>query len=68
MILGILLSLFLSIASACKKPEVIFVPVDTNIQRIIEAKDFDSLLVLYWQTLGKATLYKIKLDECEKKR
>ena len=68
MILGVLLSLFLSRASACKKPEVIFVPVDTNIQRIIESKDFDSLLVIYFQTLGKATLYKIKLAECEKKR
>jgi len=64
-IITLSLCLFLSTA-ACKRPDPIFVPLDTNIQRIIEARDFDSLLSLYFQSLGKARLLELKLRECEK--
>lgn len=66
MIAVLLLSFALSTA-ACKRPDPVFVPLDTNIQRIIDAKDFDSLLVLYFRALGKASLLKLKLTECEKR-
>ena len=59
------LCLFLSTA-ACKRPDPVFVPLDTNIQRIIEAKDFDSLLALYFRSLGKARLLELKIKELGK--
>jgi len=65
MIALLLLSFALSTAT-CKRPDPVFVPLDTNIQRIIEAKDFDSLLALYFQVLGKVRLLEVKLKECEK--
>lgn len=64
-IISLSLCLFLSTA-ACRRPEPIFVPLDTNIQRIIEAKDFDSLLALYFRSLGQARLLELKLRECER--
>ena len=65
MTLLLLLCLSLSTA-ACKRPDLVFVPLDTNIQRIIEARDFDSLLALYFRALGQARLLELKLRECEK--
>jgi hypothetical protein len=41
--------------------------LDTNIQRIIEARDFDSLLALYFRALGQARFLEAKLKECEKR-
>jgi hypothetical protein len=41
--------------------------VDTNIKRIIQERDFDSLLVLYFESLGKARLLELKLSKYEKK-
>jgi hypothetical protein len=61
-----LLALSASIQASCNRPQPIFVPVDTNIQRIIEARDFDSLLILYFKSLGQARLLELKLQECEK--
>jgi hypothetical protein len=59
---------FIAISAACfKKPAVVYVEVDTNIKRIIQERDFDSLLVLYFESLGKARLLEIKLQECERK-
>jgi hypothetical protein len=42
-------------------------PLDKNIERIIEARDFDSLLYLYFQSLGKAKYLELKLKECQDK-
>jgi len=66
MIAVLLLSFALSTA-ACKRPEPVFVPLDTNIQRIIEVRDFDSLLALYFRALGQARFLELKLRECEKR-
>jgi hypothetical protein len=41
-------------------------PLDKNIERIIEARDFDSLLYLYFQSLGKVKYLELKLKECQK--
>jgi len=69
MILSLWLCLSLSIlGTSCKKPEVILVPIDTNIQRIIETKDFDSLLTLYFKALGEKRAVEIKLKMCEEKK
>jgi hypothetical protein len=64
-IITLSLCLFLSTA-ACKRPATVYVPLDTNIQRIIEARDFDSLLACYFQALGQARFLELKLRECEK--
>lgn len=69
MILLLWLCLSLSIlGTSCKtKHDVILVPIDTNIQRIIETKDFDSLLTLYFNALGEKRALEIKLKLCEEK-
>lgn len=66
---ALLLLLSLSIlGTSCRtKHEVILVPIDTNIQRIIETKDFDSLLTLYFKALGEKRALEIKLKLCEEK-
>jgi hypothetical protein len=61
-----LLALSASIQVSCKHPQPVFVPIDTNVQRIIETRDFDSLLILYFKSLGQARLLEVKLRECEK--
>jgi hypothetical protein len=43
------------------------VPLDKNIERIITERDFDSLLYLYFQALGKAKYLELKLKECQAK-
>lgn len=58
----------LSTAACFKKPAVVYIEVDTNIKRIILERDFDSLLTLYFKSLGDASFLKLKLDECEKKK
>ena len=63
-----LLALSVSIQTSCKRPAPVFVPINTNIQRVIEARDFDSLLTLYFKSLGEARLLELKLRECEKKK
>lgn len=67
MTLMLLLALSLSTAACFKRSAVIFVAIDTNIKRIIQERDFDSLLTLYFESLGKARLLELKLKECEKK-
>ena len=67
MTLMLLLALSLNTAACFKKPAVVYVEVDTNIKRIILERDFDSLLVLYFESLGKVRLLELKLRECEKK-
>jgi hypothetical protein len=64
-ILWLLLSASILIPS-CSRPAPVFVPLDKNIERIIEARDFDSLLFLYFQSLGKAKYLELKLKECQK--
>ena len=67
-ILIVTLIIVFAFSAACfKKPAVVYVEVDTNIKRIILERDFDSLLVLYFESLGKARLLELKLRECEKK-
>jgi len=67
-ILILTLIIVLAWSVACfKKPAVVYVEVDTNIKRIILERDFDSLLVLYFESLGKVRLLELKLRECEKK-
>ena len=67
MTLMLLLALSLNTAACFKKPAVVYVEVDTNIKRIILERDFDSLLVLYFESLGKARLLELKLKNYEKK-
>lgn len=67
MTLILLLALSLSTAACFKRPAVVYVAIDTNIKRIIQERDFDSLLTLYFESLGKARLLELKLKECEKK-
>ena len=67
MTLMLLLALSLSTAACFKRPAVVYVAIDTNIKRIIQERDFDSLLVLYFESLGKTRLLELKLRECEKK-
>ena len=65
-IMTLTLWLGLSQNIAChKKPEII--TVDSNITRIIQARDFDSLLELYFDQLGKNRELQIRLDTCLKK-
>lgn len=63
-----LLVLSASIQTSCKRPAPVFVPIDTNIQRVIEARDFDSLLTLYFKSLGQIKLLEIKLREAGEKK
>lgn len=67
MTLILLLALSLSTAACFKRPAVVYVTIDTNIKRIIAERDFDSLLTLYFESLGKARLLELKLKECQKK-